>query len=77
MVQNDPITFQISMLSQGFLLCTDAAGRPANWAPGKKKKGFSCSDRLVTEINCSLHYTLYRMIYCREELAILYSFVFM
>ncbi len=29
------------------------------------------------EINCSLHYTLYRMIYCREELAILYSFVFM
>ncbi|XP_053362829.1 bifunctional polynucleotide phosphatase/kinase [Clarias gariepinus] len=24
----------------------DAAGRPANWAPGKKKKDFSCSDRL-------------------------------
>ncbi len=36
MVQKNPITFQISMLSQGFLLCTDAAGRPANWAPGKK-----------------------------------------
>uniref|UniRef100_A0A8C1VAX5 Polynucleotide kinase 3'-phosphatase n=1 Tax=Cyprinus carpio TaxID=7962 RepID=A0A8C1VAX5_CYPCA len=29
-----------------FLLFTDAAGRPANWAPGKKKKDFSCSDRL-------------------------------
>ena len=28
-------------------LCTDAAGRPENWAPGKKKKDFSCSDRLV------------------------------
>uniref|UniRef100_UPI00358E7124 bifunctional polynucleotide phosphatase/kinase isoform X4 n=1 Tax=Myxine glutinosa TaxID=7769 RepID=UPI00358E7124 len=26
----------------------DAAGRPANWAPGKKKKDFSCSDRLRT-----------------------------
>ncbi|KAJ7990208.1 hypothetical protein DPEC_G00297930 [Dallia pectoralis] len=24
----------------------DAAGRPVNWAPGKKKKDFSCSDRL-------------------------------
>uniref|UniRef100_A0A8C5WF91 Polynucleotide kinase 3'-phosphatase n=1 Tax=Leptobrachium leishanense TaxID=445787 RepID=A0A8C5WF91_9ANUR len=24
----------------------DAAGRPANWAPGRKKKDFSCSDRL-------------------------------
>ncbi|XP_063157007.1 bifunctional polynucleotide phosphatase/kinase isoform X2 [Candoia aspera] len=24
----------------------DAAGRPANWAPGQKKKDFSCSDRL-------------------------------
>ncbi|KAJ0063500.1 hypothetical protein NL108_002644, partial [Boleophthalmus pectinirostris] len=23
----------------------DAAGRPENWAPGKKKKDFSCSDR--------------------------------
>uniref|UniRef100_UPI00358FDD5F bifunctional polynucleotide phosphatase/kinase isoform X2 n=1 Tax=Myxine glutinosa TaxID=7769 RepID=UPI00358FDD5F len=26
----------------------DAAGRPANWAPGKKKKDFSCSDRLFS-----------------------------
>lgn len=25
----------------------DAAGRPANWAPGRKKKDFSCADRLV------------------------------
>ncbi|XP_077170380.1 bifunctional polynucleotide phosphatase/kinase [Paroedura picta] len=24
----------------------DAAGRPPNWAPGQKKKDFSCSDRL-------------------------------
>nr|XP_035139414.1 bifunctional polynucleotide phosphatase/kinase isoform X5 [Callithrix jacchus] len=24
----------------------DAAGRPANWAPGRKKKDFSCADRL-------------------------------
>lgn len=29
-------------------LCPDAAGRPENWAPGKKKKDFSCSDRLVS-----------------------------
>uniref|UniRef100_A0A2D4FF98 Uncharacterized protein n=1 Tax=Micrurus corallinus TaxID=54390 RepID=A0A2D4FF98_MICCO len=29
-----------------FFCCTDAAGRPANWAPGQKKKDFSCSDRL-------------------------------
>lgn len=28
-------------------VCADAAGRPENWAPGKKKKDFSCSDRLV------------------------------
>ncbi|KAG8140206.1 putative Bifunctional polynucleotide phosphatase-kinase protein [Naja naja] len=29
-----------------FFCCIDAAGRPANWAPGQKKKDFSCSDRL-------------------------------
>lgn len=29
-------------------LLTDAAGRPANWAPGRKKKDFSCADRLVS-----------------------------
>uniref|UniRef100_UPI0037E83D1F bifunctional polynucleotide phosphatase/kinase n=1 Tax=Semicossyphus pulcher TaxID=241346 RepID=UPI0037E83D1F len=27
----------------------DAAGRPENWAPGKKKKDFSCSDRLFAQ----------------------------
>uniref|UniRef100_A0A8C5G2E8 PNK FHA domain-containing protein n=1 Tax=Gouania willdenowi TaxID=441366 RepID=A0A8C5G2E8_GOUWI len=27
-------------------LKSDAAGRPENWAPGRKKKDFSCSDRL-------------------------------
>lgn len=26
----------------------DAAGRPANWGPGKKKKDFSAGDRLVS-----------------------------
>uniref|UniRef100_UPI00398F5BC9 bifunctional polynucleotide phosphatase/kinase isoform X2 n=1 Tax=Pristiophorus japonicus TaxID=55135 RepID=UPI00398F5BC9 len=26
----------------------DAAGRPANWAPDRKKKDFSCSDRLFS-----------------------------
>ncbi|KAJ8280237.1 hypothetical protein GJAV_G00052180 [Gymnothorax javanicus] len=31
--------------SQSFFV-GDAAGRPVNWAPGKKKKDFSCSDRL-------------------------------
>uniref|UniRef100_A0A671PQJ8 Bifunctional polynucleotide phosphatase/kinase-like n=1 Tax=Sinocyclocheilus anshuiensis TaxID=1608454 RepID=A0A671PQJ8_9TELE len=46
---------KISMLSQGFLLCTDAAGRPANWAPGKKKKDFSCSDRLFA-LNIGLQF---------------------
>lgn len=33
-------------------LCTDAAGRPENWAPGRKKKDFSCSDRLVKLSHC-------------------------
>ncbi|KAM3842398.1 bifunctional polynucleotide phosphatase/kinase-like [Diretmus argenteus] len=32
--------------SQSFYV-GDAAGRPVNWAPGKKKKDFSCSDRLI------------------------------
>lgn len=31
----------------------DAAGRPANWAPGRKKKDFSCADRLFA-INLGL-----------------------
>ena len=29
-------------------LCLDAAGRGANWAPGKKKD-FSCNDRTVSK----------------------------
>ncbi|XP_064159822.1 bifunctional polynucleotide phosphatase/kinase isoform X1 [Anguilla rostrata] len=39
---NDGVTVD---KSQSFYV-GDAAGRPANWAPGKKKKDFSCSDRL-------------------------------
>ncbi|XP_078511306.1 bifunctional polynucleotide phosphatase/kinase-like [Lissotriton helveticus] len=31
---------------EGSLYVGDAAGRPANWAPDRKKKDFSCSDRL-------------------------------
>ncbi|XP_044209961.1 bifunctional polynucleotide phosphatase/kinase isoform X1 [Thunnus albacares] len=33
----------------------DAAGRPENWAPGKKKKDFSCSDRLYA-LNIGLQF---------------------
>ncbi|XP_057260350.1 bifunctional polynucleotide phosphatase/kinase [Pezoporus wallicus] len=33
----------------------DAAGRPQNWAPGRKKKDFSCSDRLFA-INAGLRF---------------------
>ncbi|XP_063060348.1 bifunctional polynucleotide phosphatase/kinase [Engraulis encrasicolus] len=40
--------------SQSFYV-GDAAGRPANWAPGKKKKDFSCSDRLFA-LNLSLRF---------------------
>lgn len=32
-------------MSESFY-CGDAAGRPANCEPNKKKKDFSCSDRL-------------------------------
>ncbi|XP_076831828.1 bifunctional polynucleotide phosphatase/kinase isoform X2 [Brachyhypopomus gauderio] len=39
---NDGVTVDNS---QSFYV-GDAAGRPVNWAPGKKKKDFSCSDRL-------------------------------
>lgn len=31
---------------EGSVYVGDAAGRPANWAPDRKKKDFSCSDRL-------------------------------
>uniref|UniRef100_A0AC11BHP3 Polynucleotide kinase 3'-phosphatase n=1 Tax=Ovis aries TaxID=9940 RepID=A0AC11BHP3_SHEEP len=34
----------------------DAAGRPANWAPGRKKKDFSCADRLFA-LNLGLPFT--------------------
>uniref|UniRef100_A0A4W6DSK4 Polynucleotide kinase 3'-phosphatase n=1 Tax=Lates calcarifer TaxID=8187 RepID=A0A4W6DSK4_LATCA len=37
------------------MMCTDAAGRPENWAPGKKKKDFSCSDRLFA-LNIGLQF---------------------
>ncbi|XP_051963026.1 bifunctional polynucleotide phosphatase/kinase isoform X2 [Xyrauchen texanus] len=40
--------------SQSFYV-GDAAGRPANWAPGKKKKDFSCSDRLFA-LNIGLQF---------------------
>lgn len=33
-----------------FCFTLDAAGRPVNWAP-KKKKDFSCADRLVIKNN--------------------------
>uniref|UniRef100_A0A8C4SD49 Bifunctional polynucleotide phosphatase/kinase n=2 Tax=Erpetoichthys calabaricus TaxID=27687 RepID=A0A8C4SD49_ERPCA len=33
----------------------DAAGRPANWAPGRKKKDFSCGDRLFA-LNAGLQF---------------------
>ncbi|CAL8349825.1 unnamed protein product [Lota lota] len=33
----------------------DAAGRPVNWAPGQKKKDFSCSDRLFA-LNLGLQF---------------------
>lgn len=33
----------------------DAAGRPPNWAPGRKKKDFSCSDRLFA-LNAELRF---------------------
>ncbi|KAF7654164.1 hypothetical protein LDENG_00073250 [Lucifuga dentata] len=40
--------------SQSFYV-GDAAGRPENWAPGKKKKDFSCSDRLFA-LNIGLQF---------------------
>uniref|UniRef100_A0A671SBN5 Bifunctional polynucleotide phosphatase/kinase-like n=1 Tax=Sinocyclocheilus anshuiensis TaxID=1608454 RepID=A0A671SBN5_9TELE len=41
-------------VSQSFYV-GDAAGRPANWALGKKKKDFSCSDRLFA-LNIGLQF---------------------
>ncbi|KAL0972774.1 hypothetical protein UPYG_G00194590 [Umbra pygmaea] len=37
------------------LFVGDAAGRPVNWAPGKKKKDFSCGDRLFA-LNIGLQF---------------------
>ncbi|XP_067408280.1 bifunctional polynucleotide phosphatase/kinase [Emydura macquarii macquarii] len=36
----------VALAVQSSLYVGDAAGRPPNWAPGHKKKDFSCSDRL-------------------------------
>jgi len=41
---------------------TDAAGRPANWTPGKKKKDFSCSDRLIMTLTAV--FITYKQIEC-------------
>uniref|UniRef100_A0A665V8S9 PNK FHA domain-containing protein n=1 Tax=Echeneis naucrates TaxID=173247 RepID=A0A665V8S9_ECHNA len=49
---------KVSVILLPFLnypLCTDAAGRPENGAPGKKKKDFSCSDRLFA-LNIGLQF---------------------
>ncbi|XP_078785480.1 bifunctional polynucleotide phosphatase/kinase isoform X2 [Oryzias latipes] len=48
---NDGVTVD---LKQSFYV-GDAAGRPENWAPGKKKKDFSCSDRLFA-LNIGLQF---------------------
>jgi len=41
------------MMLKNDCLCVtaDAAGRPKDWAPGKKKD-FSCGDRLVSTFSC-------------------------
>ncbi|XP_006274927.2 bifunctional polynucleotide phosphatase/kinase isoform X1 [Alligator mississippiensis] len=43
----------LSVSIQHSLYVGDAAGRPPNWAPGHKKKDFSCSDRLFA-LNAAL-----------------------
>ncbi|CAG2060732.1 unnamed protein product, partial [Timema podura] len=48
--KNDGITIDMSQS----LYCGDAAGRVVNWAP-KKKKDFSCSDRLMA-LNLNLKF---------------------
>lgn len=48
---NDDVTVD---MTQSFYV-GDAAGRPENWAPGKKKKDFSCSDRLFA-LNIGLQF---------------------
>lgn len=60
----DPLEHSIFCfaLIDAFLIpSTDAAGRLPNWAPGHKKKDFSCSDRLVC-LNCAFTYC--RLLFC-------------
>ncbi|CAH2318932.1 bifunctional polynucleotide phosphatase kinase [Pelobates cultripes] len=49
---NDGIPVQ----KEDCLYVGDAAGRPANWAPDRKKKDFSCSDRLFA-LNIGLKFS--------------------
>uniref|UniRef100_A0A3Q0RVC7 Polynucleotide kinase 3'-phosphatase n=1 Tax=Amphilophus citrinellus TaxID=61819 RepID=A0A3Q0RVC7_AMPCI len=50
-----PVMGMWNHLSCDLPVCPDAAGRPENWAPGKKKKDFSCSDRLFA-LNIGLQF---------------------
>lgn len=43
----------VTVSVQNSVYVGDAAGRPPNWAPGRKKKDFSCSDRLFA-LNAAL-----------------------
>ncbi|KAM9298900.1 bifunctional polynucleotide phosphatase/kinase [Gastrophryne carolinensis] len=45
----------IKVQKEDCLYVGDAAGRPANWAPDRKKKDFSCSDRLFA-LNVGLNF---------------------
>ncbi|KAG8433960.1 hypothetical protein GDO86_012353 [Hymenochirus boettgeri] len=45
----------IKVNKEDCLYVGDAAGRPANWAPDRKKKDFSCSDRLFA-LNIGLQF---------------------
>ena len=47
-------------LTKYHCILVDAAGRPLNWAP-KRKKDFSCSDRLVINLYY-LIYNIYRLL---------------
>ncbi|XP_015706747.1 bifunctional polynucleotide phosphatase/kinase, partial [Coturnix japonica] len=45
----------VSVSVQNSFYIGDAAGRPPNWAPGRKKKDFSCTDRLFA-LNAALRF---------------------